>query len=128
MNRFGDAWCGYVSFFLFFSLSLSLFFSGIAIVSFLPCMPSFSANEKSKRVFPLTFILLKIFVDSAGEPTILGLTPRLLPILEQVLGEPQEQLNEKTREQVVEMVRFIHGKQPQMVGEYPGLVAVARGG
>lgn len=63
-------------------------------------------------------------LDSAGEPTILGLTPQLLPILEQVLGEPEDQLNEKTRGQVVEMVRFIHGKQPLMVQKYPGLAAV----
>lgn len=66
-------------------------------------------------------------VDSAGEPTILGLTPQLLPILEKVLGEPENQLNDETREQVVEMVKFIHGKQPQMVGKYAGLVAAVRG-
>lgn len=66
-------------------------------------------------------------LDSAGEPTILGLTPQLLPILEQVLGEPEEQLNEKTREQVLEMVRFIHGKQPVMVRKYPGLAAAVVG-
>lgn len=65
--------------------------------------------------------------DSAGEPTILGLTPQLLPILEKVLAPPEAQLNDSTREQIVEMVKFIHTKQPQMVGKYPGLVAVVRG-
>ncbi|KAL9009900.1 MAG: hypothetical protein Q9173_005108 [Seirophora scorigena] len=90
-----------------------------ALVGVLPLKEDFEENE------PVWGCVVRLY--SAGEPTILGLTPRLLPILEQVLGEPEEQLNEKTKEQVVEMVRFIHGKQPQMVGKYPGLVAVARG-
>ncbi len=75
----------------------------------------------------LTVIGLGGNIDSAGEPTILGLTPQLLPILEKVLGPPENQLNDETREQVLEMVKFVHGKQPRMVGKYPGLVAAARG-
>ncbi|KAI4246593.1 MAG: hypothetical protein LQ352_006380, partial [Teloschistes flavicans] len=45
-----------------------------------------------------------VHLYSAGEPTILGLTPQLLPVLEKVLGPPEEQLDEETRGKVVEMV------------------------
>ncbi|KAL8650442.1 MAG: hypothetical protein Q9210_003821 [Variospora velana] len=90
-----------------------------ALVGVLPLKEDYQENE------PVWSCVVHLY--SAGEPTILGLTPQLLPILEQVLGEPEEQLNEKTREQVLEMVRFIHGKQPLMVRKYPGLVAVVGG-
>ncbi|KAL8690882.1 MAG: hypothetical protein Q9218_003775 [Villophora microphyllina] len=68
-----------------------------------------------------------VHLYSAGEPTILGLTPQLLPILEKVLGPPEEQLDEETKVKVVEMVKFVHSKQPQIVQKYPGLAEVARG-
>ncbi|KAL8832945.1 MAG: hypothetical protein Q9170_004648, partial [Blastenia crenularia] len=90
-----------------------------ALVGVLPLEGDWEENE------PVWGCLVQLY--SAGEPTILGLTPQLLPILEKVLGPPEEQLNEKTREQVVEMVKFIHSKQPQMVGKYSGLVGVVRG-
>ncbi|KAL9586075.1 MAG: hypothetical protein Q9203_003998 [Teloschistes exilis] len=61
------------------------------------------------------------------EPTILGLTPQLLPAVAKVLGPPEEQLDEETRGKVVELVQFVHSKQPQLVGKYPALVEVVRG-
>ncbi len=48
----------------------------------------------------------------------------MLPILEQVLGPPEEQLDAETREQVVQLVKFLYGKQPQLVKKYSGLMAV----
>ncbi|KAI4129907.1 MAG: hypothetical protein LQ338_001992 [Usnochroma carphineum] len=90
-----------------------------ALVDVLPLKEDFEENE------PVWECVVRLY--SAGEPTILGLTPQLLPILEKVLGPPEEQLTEMTREQVVEMVKFVHGKRPGMVEAYPGLKGVVRG-
>lgn len=53
--------------------------------------------------------------DSRGNSTLLPLTPRLLPVLAEVLApEPKDQLpNEETREKIVQLVRYIAGKGPQ---------------
>lgn len=64
--------------------------------------------------------------DSASEPTILSLTPQLLPILNHVLSPPDEQLGDTTRSQLVEMVKYVHGKYPQEVRKYERLAQVAR--
>ncbi|KAI4166509.1 MAG: hypothetical protein LQ343_007996 [Gyalolechia ehrenbergii] len=90
-----------------------------ALVGVLPLTEDFEENA------PVWGCLVRLY--SEGEPTILGLTPQLLPILEKVLGPPMAQLDDKTREQVVEMVKFIHSKQPQMVQKYAGLMGVVRG-
>ncbi|KAL8946125.1 MAG: hypothetical protein Q9222_007434, partial [Ikaeria aurantiellina] len=90
-----------------------------ALVSVLPLQEDWEENE------PVWGCVVRLY--SQGEPTILSLTPQLLPVLEQVLGPPEEQLDEGTREQVVEMVRFIYGKQAQLVKGYPGLMGVVQG-
>lgn len=36
-----------------------------------------------------------------------GLTPQLKPILEKVLGPPEEQLEEDTRKQLLELVEYL---------------------
>ncbi|KAL8800553.1 MAG: hypothetical protein Q9182_005108 [Xanthomendoza sp. 2 TL-2023] len=87
-----------------------------ALVSVLPLKEDFEENVA------VWGCLVRLY--SAGEPTILGLTPDLLPILEQVLGPPDEQLDDETREQVVQLVKFVHGKQAQLVRKYPGLMSV----
>ncbi|KAL8768832.1 MAG: hypothetical protein Q9209_005013 [Squamulea sp. 1 TL-2023] len=86
-----------------------------ALISVLPLKEDFEENE------PVWGCLVRLY--SEGEPTTLGLTPKILPILEQVLGPPKEQLDDETREQVVQLVKFLYGKQAQMVKKYPGLMA-----
>ncbi|KAI4196451.1 MAG: hypothetical protein LQ350_006546 [Teloschistes chrysophthalmus] len=90
-----------------------------ALVAVLPLGEDFEENA------PVWDAVVHLY--SAGEPTILGLTPQLLPALEKVLGPPEEQLDGETRGKVVELVRFVHSKQPQLVGKYAGLVEVVRG-
>ncbi len=53
--------------------------------------------------------------DSQDNPTLLPLTPRLLPILAEVLApEPADQLpNDDTREKIEQLVRYIAGKGKQ---------------
>ncbi|KAL9604674.1 MAG: hypothetical protein Q9219_000394 [cf. Caloplaca sp. 3 TL-2023] len=87
-----------------------------ALVEVLPLGEDWEENE------PVWGCLVRLY--SEGEPTILSLTPQLLPILERVLGPPEEQLSEKTRAQVVELVNFVHGKQPGMMREYPVMMGV----
>ncbi|KAL8982681.1 MAG: hypothetical protein Q9205_002886 [Flavoplaca limonia] len=90
-----------------------------ALVSVLPLKEDFEENA------PVWGCLVRLY--SEGEPTILGLTPKLLPVLEHVLGPPEEQLDDETREQVVQLVKFLHGKQAQLVKKYPGLMAAVNG-
>ena len=45
--------------------------------------------------------------DQANEPTIQQLTPRLMPVFEKVLGPPEEQLEQETRAQLVELVKYL---------------------
>ncbi|KAL8669846.1 MAG: hypothetical protein Q9168_005586 [Polycauliona sp. 1 TL-2023] len=90
-----------------------------ALVSVLPLKEDFEENSA------VWGCLVRLY--SEGEPTILGLTPKILPILEQVLGPPEEQLDDETREQVVQLVKFLHGKQAQLVKKYPGLMAAVNG-
>ncbi|KAI4109865.1 MAG: hypothetical protein LQ339_001649 [Xanthoria mediterranea] len=90
-----------------------------ALVSVLPLKEDFEENTAVWEC------LVRLY--SEGEPTILGLTPKILPILEHVLGPPEEQLDDETREQVVQLVKFLHGKQAQLVKKYPGLMAAVNG-
>lgn len=45
--------------------------------------------------------------DQANEPTIQQLTPQLMTIFEKVLGPPEEQLEDETRSQLVELVKYL---------------------
>ncbi|KAL9022860.1 MAG: hypothetical protein Q9196_007499, partial [Gyalolechia fulgens] len=90
-----------------------------ALVGVLPLTEDFEENA------PVWGCLVRLY--SEGQPTILSLTPQLLPILEMVLGPPVTQLDDKTREQVVEMVKFIHSKKPEMVRGYTGLMRAVKG-
>lgn len=51
--------------------------------------------------------MLMVKLDQHREPTIESLTPQLMPVFQKVLGEPEEQLDDETREQVVELVKHL---------------------
>lgn len=53
--------------------------------------------------------------------TIINLTPQLIPIFASILGEPSEQLENDTRSKVVEVVKFIHGKNASLINGNPVL-------
>lgn len=42
------------------------------------------------------------------------------------MAPPYDQLNEATREQLVQLVRFVHGKHPALLGEYETLTEALR--
>lgn len=45
--------------------------------------------------------------DQAGNPIMRGLTPQLKPVLEKVLAPPEEQLEDDTRKQLLELVEYL---------------------
>lgn len=47
--------------------------------------------------------------------TIMSLTPKLLPVFAAVLDEPTEQLDPETRNRIVAVVKFIHGKDASLI-------------
>ena len=73
------------------------------------------------------FVFFFLFVfpqDSKGEPTIINLTPKIVPILAQVMGPPADQLKEEVREQLTQLIRFLHEKQPALIRAHESLQAV----
>ena len=48
-----------------------------------------------------------MITDKEEDPTIRSLTPLIAPILQSVLGEPEEQLTKETRSQVEELVAYL---------------------
>ena len=63
------------------------------------------------------------FVDKSSDSTIINATPQVVPILAQVMGPPEGQLSESTRAELVELVTFLHTKQPALIQEHAILTA-----
>ena len=53
----------------------------------------------------------------------MSLTPRLVPILAHVMSPPEEQLQDETRHQLVQLVKFIYEKQASLIQPYQSLMA-----
>ncbi|CAJ2505859.1 Uu.00g132530.m01.CDS01 [Anthostomella pinea] len=70
-----------------------------ALVDLLPLREDYEENK------PVYQCLHELYVIS--NPTVQELTPKLLPIFHKVLSPPEEQLEEETREVVMEMVRIL---------------------
>ena len=70
-------------------------------------------------------ILANIKPDQQSNPTMISLTPSLLPILAEVMAPtPPGQLTDATRENLTELVQFLATKQPAEVRKYEGLAAL----
>lgn len=62
--------------------------------------------------------------DQQSNPTMISLTPTLLPILAEAMAPtPAGQLKDATREKLTELVKFLATKQPAEVRKYEGLAA-----
>ncbi|KAH8159820.1 hypothetical protein CIB48_g8427 [Xylaria polymorpha] len=70
-----------------------------ALVDLLPLKEDYEENK------PVYQCLHKLYV--AGNPTVQELTPRLIPVFEQVLSPPEDQLEDETRQLVIELVHNI---------------------
>jgi len=72
-------------------------------------------------------LLIISFVDQSQNPTILNLTEQLIPVFASVLGEPKEQLEDSIRAKVIDIIKFIHSKNANLVESNETLVAALRG-
>ncbi|MCJ1403220.1 hypothetical protein MMC11_006443 [Xylographa trunciseda] len=87
-----------------------------ALIGLLPLKEDYEENE------PIFSMIVKLY--SSGNNTILGLTPRVLPIVAHVMGPPDTQLTATTREQLIQLVKFVYQNQPALVQQYPILLQV----
>ena len=117
-----------------------------ALIKLLPLKEDYQENEPVwammvqlckdfPPISPLSYYLLLLaenitdkshLIDSANEPIIVSLTPQLLPILSSILSPPEEQLNDKTRDQVIQMVKYIFAEDKfrDDFGKYEQLIEV----
>lgn len=51
--------------------------------------------------------MLTYRIDKWEDPTIRRLTPKLVPIFQSVMGEPDDQLKDETREQLQELIAYL---------------------
>ncbi|MCJ1477838.1 hypothetical protein MMC13_006511 [Lambiella insularis] len=89
-----------------------------ALVGLLPLKEDYEENT------PIFSMIVKLY--SAGENTIVGLTPRLLPVLAHVMASPEDQLTDETRTQLTQLVKYVHHNQPTSLQQYPFLLEVAK--
>jgi len=73
-----------------------------ALVRILPLREDY---EENTAVFDMIVTLYQ-----ANNPVILGLTAQLKPILEQVLGPPEDQLTEETKAKVMQLVQYLQSQ------------------
>jgi len=69
------------------------------LVNLLPLREDFEENK------PIFECIVGLYQH--GNPTIQQLTPKLLPIFEQVLAPPEDQLDDETRAKVQEMAKYL---------------------
>jgi hypothetical protein len=69
------------------------------LVELLPLRNDFRENE------PVFDMIIAMF--QAQEPTIQGLTGQLLPVLEAVMGPPEDQISDETRSKLGELVQYL---------------------
>jgi importin-4 len=65
--------------------------------------------------------------DHQTNPTIIELTPKILPIFTSVLSDPIEQLDDSTRLKVIATVKFIAQKNPSLIQGNETLMNCVRG-
>lgn len=69
------------------------------LVQLLPLREDYEENK------PVFGMIVKLYQQN--EPTIQQLTPTLMPVFEKVLGAPEEQLEDETRAQLMELVQYL---------------------
>lgn len=80
-------------------------------------LPLTEDYEENKPIFDCIIGLVQ-----QQNPTIMQHLPKLMPIFATVLGDPIEQLDLETRKKMIEMVKFIAEKQPDLVRDHQQLV------
>ncbi|KAL9077271.1 MAG: hypothetical protein Q9157_003436 [Trypethelium eluteriae] len=73
-----------------------------SLMELLPLREDYEENE------PIFRMIVQLY--QSGDETMRQLTAQLKPILPKVLGPPQEQLDEETRQQVTELAKYLESK------------------
>ncbi|PKS07829.1 hypothetical protein jhhlp_006437 [Lomentospora prolificans] len=76
------------------------------VVNVLPLKEDFEENA------PIFQCIFKLY--DASNPTVQELTPRLVPVFKAVLGEPEAQLDDETREMVKKIAQLLHQARPEL--------------
>lgn len=63
--------------------------------------------------------------DERGNQTVEHLTPQLVGVFEKVLGSPEEQLEQDTRELLCRTVQTLYKAKPELLSNHPGLLQLA---
>ena len=69
------------------------------LVNLLPLREDYEENK------PVFGMIVKLY--QRNDPTVQQLTPRLMPIFEQVMSSSEDQLEDETRSQLVELVQYL---------------------
>ena len=88
-----------------------------ALVDLLPLKEDF---EENSAVYEC---ISKLY--ESGEPTIQQLTPKLVPVLESVLGPPADQLDDESREIVRRTVAFLYNANAGLFANHPNVLKLA---
>jgi hypothetical protein len=62
-----------------------------------------------------------VAIDQASNQTVFGMTQQFLPIFAQVLTA-EEELNDETRVELVELIKFLYSKEPALIQNFPVLL------
>ncbi|KAI9730105.1 MAG: hypothetical protein M1834_006097 [Cirrosporium novae-zelandiae] len=88
-----------------------------ALVALLPLKEDFEENE------PIYKMITQMY--QWEDPTIRGLTPQLLPIFTYVLENVETQLGDGTRQQLVELVKYLYQMEPSLLQGNQTLMTIA---
>ncbi|KAK5657985.1 hypothetical protein OQA88_2538 [Cercophora sp. LCS_1] len=88
-----------------------------ALVGLLPLKDDFEENT------PVYKCLLQLYEQN--EPTVQSLTPSLIPVFQQVLSPPEEQLDDETREIVRRTVAALYGAKADLFSAHPDVLKLA---
>ncbi|KND88685.1 putative importin subunit beta-4 [Tolypocladium ophioglossoides CBS 100239] len=88
-----------------------------AVVNALPLTEDYEENE------PIYQCIYKLYEQ--GNETVQQLTPQLVGIFEKVLGPPEEQLEQDTREVLHRTVQMLYKAKPDLLSNNPGLLQLA---
>lgn len=102
----------------------------VPIGDFLPNMVSKLPLTDDKDGFeenaPIYECIYKLYDHS--EPTVMSLTPQLIPVFEKVLSPPNEQLTAETRVLVQKIVQQLYQAKPDLFQAHQGVLALAHAG
>ncbi|KAF8471306.1 putative importin beta-4 subunit [Kalaharituber pfeilii] len=88
-----------------------------------PLIQQLPLKEDFEENAPIYEMLVQLY--RASNPNVFVMTQQLVAIFSQVLSPPEEQLKPETRAQLIELIKFIYGKDQSVLANYRNLVQLA---